>query len=76
MKISATNFKTHCLGLMERVAQTREEVVITKHGKAVARLVPAQPAPEVDVFGCMAGTVLRQGDLISPIGEPWNADRD
>ncbi len=76
MKISATEFKTHCLGLMERVAQTREEIVITKHGKAVARLVPARPAPEVEVFGCMSGTVLRQGDLVSPIGESWNAERD
>ena len=75
MKIAATEFKARCLKLMDRVAQTREEVVITKHGKAVARLVPAREVPASGVFGCMAGTVERMGDIVSPVGEEWNAER-
>lgn len=35
--------KTHLPRLLERVAKG-EEIIITKHGKPVARLVPAQPA--------------------------------
>ena len=76
MKVAATDFKAHCLSLMDRVAQTREEVVITKHGKAVARLVPVREEPAAEVFGCMAGTVVSMGDLVSPVGEPWDAERD
>ncbi|HEY0230376.1 MAG TPA: type II toxin-antitoxin system prevent-host-death family antitoxin [Dokdonella sp.] len=34
--------KTHLASLLDRVAQG-EEVVITRHGRAVARLVPAEP---------------------------------
>lgn len=41
--------KTHLAQLLERVAQG-EEFTITKHGKPVARLVPAVPAkPKPDV---------------------------
>lgn len=25
-------------------------------------------------FGAMAGSVARQDDLVSPIGDPWDAD--
>jgi prevent-host-death family protein len=41
--------KTHLTQLLERVAKG-EEIIITKHGKPVARLVPvanAEPKPDV-----------------------------
>lgn len=76
MKVAATEFKAHCLSLMERVARTREEIVITKHGRPVARLVPAQAEAPAEVFGFMAGTVTRMGDIVSPVGEQWDAERD
>lgn len=41
--IAAGDFKTKCLKLLDQVAETREPLVITKHGKAVAR-VSAIPA--------------------------------
>jgi prevent-host-death family protein len=41
--------KTHLAQLLERVVKG-EEITITKHGKPVARLVPAlQPKPKPDV---------------------------
>jgi len=64
--IPATEFKARCLKLMDRVKRTRETIVITKHGKVVARLVP--PEEELpDLFGCMKGTVEILGDIISPL---------
>lgn len=75
MEIAATDFKAKCLALMDQVARTREEVVITKHGRPVARLVPVGPPP-TDAFGWLAGTVLEAGDLIGPIEEDWDVDRD
>lgn len=75
MRIAATEFKAHCLSIMDRVARTREEVVITKHGKAVARLVPAREAPEAGIFGCLAGSVTKMGDIVSPVGEAWDAEQ-
>ena len=72
MKIPATQFKAKCLKLMDTVARTREPVVITKHGREVARLVHAQPDPE-SLFGYMRGTVRLEGDLVAPIEAPWSA---
>ena len=43
--IAAGDFKTKCLKLLDQAAETREPLVITKHGKAVARLVPMPPEP-------------------------------
>jgi prevent-host-death family protein len=71
-KIPAGQFKAKCLAIMDRVQKTGESVLITKHGKAVARLSPAPSAPE-DVFGYMAGKVKIVGDIVSPVTplEDW-----
>lgn len=74
-KISATEFKATCLELMDRVHQTRETIVITKHGKPVAQLGPLAEAP-AEPFGAMAGTVTILGDIISPIDVTWEATED
>ena len=39
-KIPAGAFKQGCLAILDDVAKTHREVVITKRGKPVARLVP------------------------------------
>ena len=38
-QIPAGKFKAQCLAVMDRVSQTGEPVVITKHGKPVVKLV-------------------------------------
>ena len=42
--IGAGEFKTRCLALLDEVAETGETLVITKRGKPVAKLVPAEQA--------------------------------
>jgi prevent-host-death family protein len=62
----AGQFKARCLKIMDEVRSTREPVVITKKGRPVAKLVPADGQPE-DIFGCMKGEVEIVGDIVSPI---------
>lgn len=38
--VSAAEFKAHCLRLMDEVRATGIEIVVTKHGRPVSRLVP------------------------------------
>lgn len=73
LTVSAAEFKTHCLQLMDRVQQERSEVVVTKYGRPVARLVPYEPEP-APVLGHLRGTVTYYGDIVSPTGESWDAD--
>ena len=61
----AGQFKARCLKVMDDVYSTREPVVITKKGKPVAKLVPADGQPG-DIFGCLRGEVEIVGDIVSP----------
>ena len=68
-KMPAGEFKARCLRVMEDVRKYRVPVVITKKGKPVAKLVPADESPR-DIFGCMADKFVHIGDVESPVFEP------
>lgn len=74
MEISAGEFKAKCLKLMDNVASTREPLVITKHGKPVAMMVPMQPEPATPLFGYMAGTATEHGDIVAPLDVEWEVE--
>jgi prevent-host-death family protein len=69
--IAAGEFKAKCLQLLDDVAETRGTLVITKHGKPVARLVPIEP--EQPLFGALKGSVVGEMDIVSPISAEWEA---
>ncbi len=75
MNIPAGEFKARCLQLMDEVEESGRELVITKRGRPVARLVPVTVAGAREVFGCMRGTVTVVGDLVAPLEAPWEADQ-
>jgi len=69
--IAAGEFKAKCLKLIDEVAEKRKPLVITKRGKPVAEVVPIPP--QGDLVGSMRGSVLWEGDIISPIDAEWEA---
>jgi len=73
--IKASEFKAKCLKIMDEVAATGEPVLITKNGVPVTELRPAIKKPKT-LFGAMKGSVLYMGDIISPIDEEWEAERE
>ncbi len=73
--IKASEFKAKCLHIMDEVAETGESVVITKKGVPITELIPARRKPKT-LFGAMKGSVLYMGDIISPIDEEWEAERE
>lgn len=75
MIIAAGKFKASCLKLMDRVQQTHEEIIISKRGKPVAKLVPVEPEASRPIFGYMQHTVTEHGDITEPSGEFWDADQ-
>ena len=66
-EIPAGEFKAKCLALLDEVRDTQEEIVVTKRGKAVARLVPM----EKKEWKSMAGTILWQADDIITPDDDW-----
>ena len=69
-KMAAAQFKAQCLAVMDQVSQSGRPVVITKHGKPVVKLVPAEKHAD-DIFGCMAGKFKIVGDIVgsTAVGE-------
>ena len=45
--IKASEFKAKCLALLDDVAEKRETLIVTKRGKPVARIVPAEDSPSL-----------------------------
>jgi prevent-host-death family protein len=72
--IGAGEFKAKCLKLLDEVAKTGEAIIVTKFGKPVAQIVPP-PRQYVDIIGAMKGSVLWEGDIISPLEDEWEANQ-
>jgi antitoxin (DNA-binding transcriptional repressor) of toxin-antitoxin stability system len=70
VEVKAGVFKDTCLGLLDQVNHGEFEVVVTKHGTPVARLVP-ETGTAPSAHGFLSGTVLDEGDLVSPDFEAW-----
>jgi len=74
MSINAAQFKAKCLKLIDEVAATRKPVIITKRGKALAKLVPIQDEAPAGLFGYMKGTVEILGDIVNVPHDAWAAE--
>jgi prevent-host-death family protein len=75
-EIPAGRFKAICLKLMDEVAATGREVVITKRGKPVARLMPmgeenTGSKERGPLIGSMRHLFEIRGDVVGPLPERW-----
>ena len=69
--IGAGEFKAKCLQLLDDTAEQRGTLIITKHGKPVAKLVPVEP--EQRMFGALKGSVVEEPDILAPINVDWES---
>ncbi len=68
--IGAAKFKERCLALLDRL--DAEGLVITKHGKPVARVIPYE-CQSASLIGSLKGKIEVLGDVFET-GETWDAD--
>ena len=64
--LKASEFKAKCLKLMDEVAGSGDEIVITKNGRPVSRLVPYRKKPK-SLFGIDKGRIEILDDIIKPL---------
>jgi antitoxin (DNA-binding transcriptional repressor) of toxin-antitoxin stability system len=69
-KVAAAKFKEQCLSMLDHLEP--EGLVITKHGRPVARLLPIE-RESADLIGSLRGQVQVKGDIFST-GVKWEAD--
>ena len=71
--MKASEFKAKCLQLMDEVAESGEEIVITKNGKPVSRLAPYRQKPKT-LFGADKGRYPFLQDVIDALDRGQGAD--
>ena len=69
-QISASKFKEQCLSLLDHLDS--DGLVITKHGKPVARVLPAR-ANCKELIGSLKGKIRINGEILST-GVSWNVE--
>lgn len=74
--VTATEAKAHILALLHDV-EAGEEVEITRHGRLVARLVPARGGTALrGKYAGLAWTNVDDEELLFSTGEQWSGDED
>ncbi len=69
-RIPAAKFKEQCLAILDEVDP--EGIIITKHGKPVAKLLPL-PTDPAELIGSMRGKIKVTGD-VTTTGVKWDAE--
>ena len=68
--IGAAQFKAQCLALLDHLES--DGLIITKHGKPVARVLP-YAQQDADLIGCLRDKIKIKGDILTT-GVRWDAD--
>lgn len=73
MTVKASEFKAKCLKLMDELSENGGEIVITKNGFPVSRLVPYREKPN-SLFGIDQGKIEILGDIVEPLDTVWEVE--
>ena len=65
MDISATQFKSTCFEVIDKVQKEKSRVTITRHGKPAAELIPISASSPGKLFGRAKESTVILGDLLS-----------
>ena len=73
MLIAAGKFKAQCLKIMDDVHKHHREVIVTKYGKPIVKMVGISHKAKESLFGLLKGSVVVKGDIVSSLEESWDA---
>ena len=77
MQINAAEFRTKCFKILDQVQATHLEVIITKRGKPIAKIVHIDQRDQKDpLLGALCGTGRTVSDLTQPVvdSHDWEID--
>ena len=74
MVVNITQFQKQCIKLIDEVCGSHTELVITKHGKPLVKLVSVQNTSPQSFIGSLTDVGETVGDLLAPFDEEWETD--
>jgi len=77
-EIAISEFKAKCLAILDEVQKTKQSILVTRRGKALAEVGPPSPKNDRSWIGSMKGRMEILGDIVSPASDPddWEVLRD
>ncbi len=77
-EVAISEFKAKCLAILDEVQKTKQPLLITRRGKAIAEVSPPSPTNDRSWIGSMKGRMEILGDIVSPASDPddWEVLRD
>jgi prevent-host-death family protein len=76
-EIAISEFKAKCLAILDEVQKTKQPILVTRRGKAIAEVGPPSPKDDRSWMSSMKQMEIL-GDIISPANDEddWEALRD
>ena len=75
MEITAANFRSNCFKILDEVDKKHIDVIITKRGKPIAKLVRFETDDRSDpLIGRLPNVGTTIGDLTEPFEDEWALD--
>jgi len=75
MEITAADFRSNCFKILDEVDQKHIDVIITKRGKPIAKVVHYETDPRTDpLLGSLPNAGTTVGDLTEPFDDEWELD--
>ncbi len=73
MEINTVQFRANCFKIIDQIQISKDEVIITKRGKPVAKMVPILPDDKDPMLGALIGYGHTVDDLTEPVvaDEEW-----
>ena len=74
--IAISQFKSHCLEIIDKLQNNQETIIITKRDKPIAKVEAIMTKPNSSLFGILKNKAEIKGDILEPINEKWDATND
>jgi prevent-host-death family protein len=72
--IMASRFKAECLAILDQVDELKISVIVTKHGRPVARVVPIDHGTRTDDLVGSVTLVAEDDEAYYSTGAAWEAE--
>ena len=76
IEISVSEFKAHCLEIINNLQFKQQPIIITKRDKAVAKLENIDSKPAASIFGMLKNKAKIKTDIVKSINEKWSAENE
>ncbi len=83
-QVSVTHFKAHCLEMLNDVHAGKYELLLTKRNKPYAKVMPQKDQDDWEAHlkannyyrGIFKGKVVIHGDIVGPLEDEWEVNKD